>query len=556
MPLGLLTGTGGMRRALTAAGLTVAIVALGAALRLACLANRPMHADEAVQAVKLGRLLEGGGYVYDPTEYHGPALNYLTLPVARLAGARTLADVSEVHLRLLPALFGVLLVGGAFLLRDALGRAAAACAAALTAVSPAMVFYSRYYIAEMLLVCFSFGAVLAFWRWLQATGAARNAERGNPRLAGVGWLVFAGACLGLMHATKETSAIAMFAVMAAGTCVAAWAPQDARTRRKYLLLAAGVVLASAGAVSVTLFSSFFTNARGPLDSLGTYFSYFGRAAGRGDASWHLHPCNYYLHMLLWWHRPGGAVWTEALIVVLSVFGAAMAVAGGRLSGANRPFIRGVVIYTAVMGATYSAVAYKTPWCMIGFLHGMILLAGVGAVGLVRAAPGRAGRAAVVAVLAAAFAHLAWQGGRASFVAYEDPTNPYAYAQTTSDVPALARRIHAIAAAQPDGRDMHVQVACPASDYWPLPWYLRDLGRVGWHDRLPSGPIAPLIVLKPELEPALIEALGGRALYVDAMPELFAQQRDVQLRPGVPLRPYVRADAWERYAAAAAREPTE
>jgi hypothetical protein len=30
-----------------------------------------MQADEAVHADKLGTLLEGGGYAYDPTEYHG-----------------------------------------------------------------------------------------------------------------------------------------------------------------------------------------------------------------------------------------------------------------------------------------------------------------------------------------------------------------------------------------------------------------------------------------------------------------------------------------------------
>src|SRR5262245_21182237 len=53
-------------------------VLLTAALRLPALAARPMHADEAIHADKLGTLLEGGGYAYDPSQYHGPTLYYLT----------------------------------------------------------------------------------------------------------------------------------------------------------------------------------------------------------------------------------------------------------------------------------------------------------------------------------------------------------------------------------------------------------------------------------------------------------------------------------------------
>ncbi|HEX2974040.1 MAG TPA: hypothetical protein VHP11_17035, partial [Tepidisphaeraceae bacterium] len=40
-------------------------------------------------------------------------------------------------------------------------------------------------------------------------------------------------------------------------------------------------------------------------------------------------------------------------------------------------------YTVLLTAAYSAVPYKTPWCLLGFLHGMILLAAVGAVALIR-----------------------------------------------------------------------------------------------------------------------------------------------------------------------------
>jgi len=127
------------------------------ALRLPRLRQRPMHGDEAVHAIKFGDLLEEGVYTYNPDEYHGPTLNYLTLIPARLASAMNLTEVTEVTLRIVPVFFGALLVLLILLAGDSLGSGAAVYAAVLTAISPAMVFYSRYYIQEMLLVCFTFG---------------------------------------------------------------------------------------------------------------------------------------------------------------------------------------------------------------------------------------------------------------------------------------------------------------------------------------------------------------------------------------------------------------
>ncbi len=45
-----------------------------------------MHADEGVNADKLGTLLEQGRYEYSSVEFHGPTLYYATLAFARLHG--------------------------------------------------------------------------------------------------------------------------------------------------------------------------------------------------------------------------------------------------------------------------------------------------------------------------------------------------------------------------------------------------------------------------------------------------------------------------------------
>ncbi|MHC4735862.1 MAG: glycosyltransferase family 39 protein [Planctomycetota bacterium] len=156
-------------------------------LRLPQLEQRPMHGDEAIHAFKFGELLEDGFYDYDPYEYHGPTLNYLTLIPAWADRAQKSTDLSETTLRIVPVFFGVLLILLLLLMVDGLGRAGSVCAAVLTAISPAMVYYSRYYIQEMLLVCFTFGVIASGYRY--------------TRSKSIKWAILAGIFLGLMNAT-------------------------------------------------------------------------------------------------------------------------------------------------------------------------------------------------------------------------------------------------------------------------------------------------------------------------------------------------------------------
>src|SRR3954447_4077526 len=133
----------------------LAITAGALALRSPELALRPMHNDEAVNAEKIKVLWDQGQYRYDPNEHHGPTLYYFTLPFVWLSGARDYVHLTEGTLRAVSVFFGLILILSTWLLADALGSAAALSAGLLCALSPAMVFYSRYFIHEMLLVCFT-----------------------------------------------------------------------------------------------------------------------------------------------------------------------------------------------------------------------------------------------------------------------------------------------------------------------------------------------------------------------------------------------------------------
>jgi len=543
---------------------------VGAALRLPRLAQRPMHGDEAVHAEKFGRLLEQGAYTYDPKDYHGPTLNYFSLIPAWLSSAKKLTEVTEFTLRMVPIFFGLLLVVMALLISDGMGRTSVVCAAALTAVSPVMVFYSRYYIMEILLVCFTFGAIVCGYRYVQSTN--------------VFWAVLTGGFLGLMHATKETCIIAFGSMLVAVLLTRLWAKPLVKPGAKYLSTPLGTSLApplrrgfwhfiavivAAAIVSSLFYSSFFTNTKGILDSFWTYATYFSRA---GNNRLHIHPWYYYLKMLLYFRYGAGPAWSEAFIMILAVAGFIVATTTPRTNCAapieltpevccfakdktregrqlvlHQGLLKFIAFYTLIMTVAYSVIPYKTPWCMLGPLHGMILLAGVGAAAMIKLAPNIAARSAVIILLIASGAHLAWQAYLANYVYYADSRNPYVYAHPTTEVFTVARLVEEIARVHPDGHAMHIQVICPGDDYWPLPWYLRSFTRVEYRDNVDvNTPAAPVIIASPSLEAAIAKKLYEQTPYEQRqmyMP-LFDKPYYVWLRPKVELTGWVRKDIWQ------------
>jgi len=512
-----------------------------AAMVVPKLAIRPMHTDEAVHAWKLGDLLERNDYRYDPNEFHGPTLNYLTLPIAHLRGQDTYASLDETTLRLVPAICGIALVLAAMLLLDGLGGWAVAVAAMLTALSPAMSYYSRYYIMEVPLVLFTFLLIAAGYRY------ARSGR--------LGWCILAGASAGLMYATKETWVFAIAAMAVALGFTALWQrrigphiPQsgggeaarlDVRQRLwNWRVLAA---LTAWAIVTVVFFSSFFTNARGPLDAVLAYGHALGRAFG-GSAeggNLHIHPWYSYLRWLFYTNYPGrGPVWTEAFIGVLAVVGMVAGFSGRGLGRADGRLVRFLAVYTIVLPGIYTALPYKTPWCVLGPLHGMILLAGVGAAALVRWMPRVWLKAALCVVLLAGAAHLGRLAYLTNFRYYDNRRTPWVYAHTLSGAVKLGQRAEGIASIDPAGHQMRINVITPdAHDQWPLPWYLRRFDRVAYFTDVPANPDAPMIIFSSAAWPKLETLLKDKDNY---------QYEHVGLRPAVVLIVGIQVDLWKKY----------
>jgi uncharacterized protein (TIGR03663 family) len=531
------------RSSLWNAATMLAMLALAAAFRLPRLDQRPMHADEANQAVKAGRLYEKGEYEYDTTDHHGPSLYWLTLPSLWLSGTKDLAHSGEVEYRIVPAIFGIGLIPLVALLVDGLGWQAVIAAALLAAISPALIFYSRYYIQETLLVFFTLAALGCGWRY------ARSRR--------LGWILAAGAAVGMMHATKETwilSAAAAAGAMAltwgwsrlrgpTSTTCAEMTPTRSAARTGAHVLAA---VLTGCVVAVAFFSMFGRSWQGPWQSIAAYANYFHRGRDGG----HSEPWYYYLQLLFAYHPSKRVFWSEGFIAVLALVGAFHALTGrgvgkgqGRAASSLAIFL---TFYTLLLTLLYSGISYKTPWCALSFLMAMILLAGLGTAAIFQSLPNWPLRVAVGVVLIGGAGHLGWQAWELNFKPryLSDPLNPYVYAHTPMPLPRLGARLDRFADQVPGGHDLWIHVVVP-ENYWPLPWYLRRFNEdhVGyWTD------IQLWRKTRKELPPPVILILSGAADDGDLANFLAGYDGPgyESLRPGVLLWVFVRKDLWPTY----------
>jgi len=495
---------------------SVAILLVATALRLYALELKPLHHDEGVNGFFLTNLLRQGRYAYDPANYHGPTLYYITLPFVALTGLSTFV------IRLIPALFGVGTVWLVLGLKRWVGVIAALAAAALVAVSPAFVFYSRYFIHEMPFVFFTLGLVVAALRFRES-GAASD-------------LVLASASAALMFATKETAFISV------GTLGLAWLTAwtwerlrgDARGARReggFAGLASSGSMPAAVAVAAAIFvfiwvafyTSFFTHWKGVGDS----FKAFDIWHKTGMSEFHGKPAHTYVKWLFQEDAPA---------LLLGTLGALVALFQRRR---NR-----FAVFFAAWGfgllVAYSLISYKTPWLVLNFLLPLAVAGGyaVQAFGVWVARRWRVLRQreliwpAAAALAVAACGVSLWQTYAVNFVEYDNDRYPYVYSQTQRQFLDLIGEIKQMGE-RAGTKEPGFATASP--EYWPLPWYFRDDPRAGYEGRLSSSydPTATLAVIGREDQlPQLQHMLGDSYTRVgDLYP----------LRPGVNLVLFGRRD---------------
>ena len=465
--------------------LILAITVGALAFRVKDVGNRPMHGDEAVHAEKFRDLWEHGVYKYDSNEYHGPTIYYAALPSVKLLGRHGWLETREADYRLPIAVIGAAMIPLLLIFSRSLGKKATLAAALFLAISPAFVFYSRYFIQEVPLTFATLGMIACLWRSLQ------SGEKS------IQWQVAAGVFAGLMIASKETAVFTFVCMVISAVAAVLWTRLMDRTWLDVKGRISGKHIALFTVVAIvvaSLFvSGFLHNMHAPLDYLKAYMPWFQRAHA---TQLHKQPFFYYLGILVWHQKEGGSVWHELLIVSLAAAGAIAA-----LVKRNRPMEdeaitlngpwaslvlwRFLAFFTLSLTLLYSAIPYKTPWCLLSFLLGMILLAGYAFAIIMDAVKQVPAQAVVTVLLLAGAQNLAHRAYTASWTANADPHNPYVYAATASDITKLVERIDKVAKVWPEHNQMVIKVFTEGNYYWPLPWYLRQYPNVGYYNHVPT-----------------------------------------------------------------------
>ncbi len=454
----------------------LAILALAIALRFDDLSLRPFHHDEGVNGFFLTRLARQGAFKYDPSNYHGPTLYYLTLPAVALFG------LSDQALRGTTALFGTLTVLVLWRFLSPLGSVFALTAMALFATSPGAVFFSRYFIHESFFVAFTLCAL-----------ALSPSRLGQQRWRFLG----TGLALGLLFATKETAFVSVGAV-AGGAVTAHWLVEGvsplalSRQIRAYgrehaenLMNGFLAFVASAG----LMYSSFFRNPQGILDAFRTFAFWTKTAVRDHENSWNQH--------LLWLHE------ADPALVDLGLCGVALALL------LRRSFV-GVMaaVWTILVFSAYSVVRYKTPWLGLNMLLPLAISGGylLHEIAGRRLLSGRLSLAPVAVFIAAAASGLsATMSHDLEARDYDNEARPYVYAHTQRSFIEFVRVVKERAAALGTGTDTGIAVFAPEN--WPLAWYLRDYTKTGYWGEFKSDVDVDMYVCSPAQDAPLALKLG-------------------------------------------------
>ncbi len=185
------------------------VILLAAVLRFWGLGDKPLHHDESLHAYySMQQMLRnnlqnwasclnvppsaGICYRYDPL-LHGPFQFHAIAIVYQISQWLHAPDngINTTTVRLAAASLGTVIVGLPYFLRHQLGKVGAWIACFLLAVSPSLVYFSRFAREDIYMACFTLLLVVSIVQYLRKGKA--------------GWLVLAFLAFALSYATKEAT---------------------------------------------------------------------------------------------------------------------------------------------------------------------------------------------------------------------------------------------------------------------------------------------------------------------------------------------------------------
>ncbi len=556
-----------------------AITALAVFVRFYWLELKPLHHDEGVNGFFLTTLFREGIYKYDPSNYHGPTLYYIALAFTKTFGLNTISIRASV------AVFGVLTVVAAFFLKNYIGKIGSLAAALLLALSPGMVFISRYFIHELLFVFFSFGIVIGVLYFIEKRKAGIVAIAAATLLlivcflptalnlanvlgeesailtwfARIGllaveavfvflimrtllawnngraiYLLLASASTVLLFATKETAFITVATMAIACVCVWIWRriyraaigepkPNEIEpVELTWKSFRAGL----GSGTDLTLLIAAITLVFVYVGVLffSSFFTYPEGVLGafKAYAVWTKTGSKDHTQNGTWAYVKWGTK-LEAPIFLLSLIGIAIAFVKARHRFAMFAGLWAIGLFLA-----YSIIPYKTPWLALSFILPMCIVGGYGVGELLT------NKDVIVKTLGGLLLFLAagilgYQTYDLNFVRYDDDSMPYVYAHTRRAFLDMIRQIEYYTDKSGKGKDVAIEIISP--DYWSMPWYMRDYPKAVFQGHPIDVTASEMIVASTAQKDELNGRYAAHYKYIGTY----------ALRPGVDLMLLVRRD---------------
>jgi uncharacterized protein (TIGR03663 family) len=439
------------------------------------LGARPVHHDEAVNGWFVDGILSRGYYIYDPQNYHGPFFFYVLTLFEKLFGR------SVEVLRVTTVLAGIGVVFSPLLFRKWIGQRAAWITAFLFAVSPAMIFYSRYAIHEMYFVL---ALILFFVNWL------RVREEGFHLRTVLGF----GLSFGLLAGVKENFVLY-------GGCLGLaeillfflerkWPlPLD---RKFWAGLLGGFAI---GFVFIVLcFTAFFLEPEG-MEKFFRAFTLWFETGSNGNG--HQKPFTYWISLMSSYEWP-----VLAGLLVSPVF-----------IWKGSPALRLLGLLSVFHALVYSVVSYKTPWCLLSFSWGFVLLLGVW---LSERFHSERWKPVVVLALTVFGIHGSVEARDVAWSKPDQDGHPYIYGQTYHEMVDVTKILLEAAEERP-GLKESLKIQVVSAFTWPLPYLLGPFRQVAYygHDNAPPVLNGDWVIFDSNFEPQMGPRLQGDYTRIEA-----------------------------------------
>lgn len=476
-------------------GLLIVLFAL--ALRLFELGERVFHHDESVHASFTLKLLEHGEYSYNPA-YHGPFLFHSTAAVFHFLG------INDTTARLIPVFFGVATLLALFLLKKELGKSGVLWSMFLLAFSPSMIYFSRFFRNDMIIVFCTLAAVAGAFRYLDNVHSSKRYP----------YLILTASSLAIAVSSKENAYLILLTFGAyAGLGLLYWIYSDWKKEnlglQKTLLRKASALLPFlpeiflSGALFVFIILFFYSSIFRNDVSL---FSIVERAFSHWMAMHRIEriggPFYYYIPILFRYEVPVIIFGTTGFFHFLKT--------KGLDKGQNASFFLFLCYWALTSLLLYSYLQEKVPWLVVHIVLPFGILAGalLGEIFSIvpeneqnekrpderdrSSAEGRnptfrkeysgKTRTLLAGILSLTLLISLGQCVSVNYYRSMEPAELMTYVQSSPDIRELMEKIEGF---DRKPETLRICVVDPNRLYWPLPWYLRDYEKAAYSSKLPT-----------------------------------------------------------------------